>query len=61
MSLLARALGSQVKDDLRSILDPMFQLGLSPGLTAALETIAKEMQLESEIQSELTLGGLSHG
>ena len=33
----------------------MFQLGLSPGLTAALETIAKEMQLESEIQSESML------
>ena len=52
VSLLARSMGAGIKDELRSILDPMFQLGLSPGLTAALETIAKEMQLESEIQSE---------
>ena len=53
ISLLTHALGMRIKEQLQSILDPMFAMGLSQGLTSSLEVIAAEVPaLEPDIQSE---------
>nr|QHX41461.1 serine/threonine-protein kinase mTOR [Halisarca dujardinii] len=52
VSLLTHALGPQIQPWLQGCLEPMFSLGLSAGLTAALEVVAEQVPaLEADIQS----------
>ncbi|ESO95689.1 hypothetical protein LOTGIDRAFT_214800 [Lottia gigantea] len=54
ISMLARAVGSNITRDIRDLLDSMLATGLSPALTAALRDIAKQIpQLKKEIQDGL--------
>ena len=49
--MLARAVGSKVEKEVREMLEPMFNAGLSPELTSALRTMAIEIPgLQREIQ-----------
>ena len=41
--MCARAVGSNIEDDVKPILDQMFSLGLSQELTNALKVLANEI------------------
>ncbi len=54
ISMLARAVGTQVEKDIRDMLEPMFAAGLSPELTSATKTISQEIPgLQREFQGYL--------
>lgn len=54
ISMLARAVGPNIENDVRPILDQMFSLGLSQELTNALKVLAKEIPvLLKDIQDGL--------
>lgn len=60
VTLLAHAVNSVIKDDIKQLLPSMFASGLSPALTTALRELAKTIpQLKREI-SEGLLGMLSN-
>ena len=53
ISMLARAVGPQVQKDIREMLEPMFNVGLSPELTSVLKVVSQEIPgLQREIQGE---------
>ena len=52
--MLARAVGPNIENDVRPILDQMFSLGLSQELTNALKVLAKEIPvLLKDIQGQM--------
>ncbi|KAH7985997.1 hypothetical protein HPB52_025269 [Rhipicephalus sanguineus] len=54
ISLLARATKSSIASDLKDLLDPMLNTGLSPALTAALQEVSLRIpQLKRDIQDGL--------
>lgn len=55
ISMLARAVGSQIEQEIRPILDQIFGLGLTLELTNALKVLAREIPaLEKDIQGTYT-------
>ncbi len=55
ISMLARAVGSNVESQIREMLEPMFSAGLSPELTSALRIVSQEIPgLQREIQGQLS-------
>ena len=57
ISMLARAVGPNIEDEIRPILDQIFALGLSLELTNALKVLAKEIPaLQKDIQGTRETG-----
>ncbi|KAH8263388.1 hypothetical protein KR044_008014 [Drosophila immigrans] len=52
ITLLAHAVKSQIKDDVRDILDQMFHTGLSPALTVCLRELAENVPEEKSAITE---------
>lgn len=60
--MLARAVGPKVEKEIRDMLDPMFNAGLSPELTSALRIVSQEIPgLQREIQGGLILAWVGGG
>ncbi len=56
ISMLARAVGGTVETEMKALLDQMFSAGLSPELTSALKTLAREIpNLHRDIQGQQQL------
>ena len=54
ISMLARAVGPKIETEMKSLLDQMFSVGLSPELTSALKVLAQEIPtLHKDIQGEV--------
>ena len=54
ISMLARAVGPKIENEMKSLLDQMFSVGLSPELTSALKVLAQEIPtLHKDIQGEV--------
>lgn len=54
ISMLARAVGHHIAVEVKDLLEPMFESGLSPALTAALKDLAQQIpSLKKDIQSGL--------
>ncbi|XP_071805479.1 serine/threonine-protein kinase mTOR-like isoform X2 [Asterias amurensis] len=54
ISMLARAVGSNIYADVKDILEPMLAVGLSPALTASLHDLAQQIpHLKKDIQDGL--------
>ena len=52
--MLARAVGPKIENEMKSLLDQMFSVGLSPELTSALKVLAQEIPtLHKDIQGEV--------
>ncbi|XP_029141485.1 serine/threonine-protein kinase mTOR [Protobothrops mucrosquamatus] len=54
ISMLARAMGPSIQQDIKELLEPMLAVGLSPALTAVLYDLSRQIpQLKKEIQDGL--------
>ncbi|XP_014737189.1 PREDICTED: serine/threonine-protein kinase mTOR isoform X3 [Sturnus vulgaris] len=54
ISMLARAMGPSIQQDIKELLEPMLAVGLSPALTAVLYDLSRQIpQLKKDIQDGL--------
>uniref|UniRef100_A0A8C5WSQ4 Serine/threonine-protein kinase TOR n=1 Tax=Laticauda laticaudata TaxID=8630 RepID=A0A8C5WSQ4_LATLA len=54
ISMVARAMGPSIQQDIKELLEPMLAVGLSPALTAVLYDLSRQIpQLKKEIQDGL--------